>query len=339
MAGQQFIEACKEHPFIKITGLYASEKSAEKRYREVAAWQSENDIDEKIGDMIVKKVNEIENDLNNYDLVFSALPSEVAREIESKCAEKKPVFSTSSAFRYEEDTPLLIPEVNGNHASLIYEQKKKRGWKGFIVPGPNCTAVGLAVSLKPLLDNFGLKKVFMVSQQALSGAGYPGVASLDIIDNVIPYIREEEEKVQKEILKILGNGKESAKFKISCTCTRVNVKDGHLESVFVETEKEITPQLYIEAIENFNEKFSNEFKGLPSAPEKAIIVRSEPDRPQPRKDRNAGDGMSTVVGRIRKDEVFENGIKYVLLSHNTKKGAAKGSVFVVEYLRKKGLLE
>jgi len=202
--------------------------------------------------------------------------------------------------------------------------------------------MGLAISLKPILDGFGIKKVFMTSLQGVSGAGYPGVASLDIIDNIIPYIAKEEEKVQKEALKILGGYRDkkiiNASFSISCTCTRVPVIDGHTETVFVETEKTGSPDEYVKATDEFNHKFKKEFGDLPSAPERTIIVRKEENRPQPRFDRDIYDGMATVVGRIRKDEVFENGLKYVVLSHNTKKGAAKGEVMVAEYLYKKKIL-
>ncbi len=338
VAGQQFIEACNGHPWFEITGLYASEKSAGKKYSEAATWHQDGDMEPSIAAMVVKDVARIGDDLKQYDIVFSALPGEIAREVEEKCAKEKPVISTTSAFRYDEDVPIIIPEVNAPHIELVKKQAA-RGWKGFVVPGPNCTTVGLAVSLKPIFDEFGIKNVFMTSMQALSGAGYPGVPSLDIIDNIIPYIAKEEEKVQKETVKILGNGMKNAGFRVSCTCTRANVRDGHTETVFVETEKPCTPEDYKAAIGRFNEKFRKEFGDLPSAPKESIVVRVEDDRPQPRRDRDTNDGMSTTVGRIRKDDIFANGIKYVVLSHNTKKGAAKGEILVAEYLVKKGYVK
>ncbi len=342
VAGQQFIEACAGHPWFEITGLYASEKSAGKRYSEAAAWHQDGDMDPKIAAMVVKDVAQIGDGLKNYDIIFSALPGEIAREVEEKCAKEKPVISTTSAFRYDEDVPILIPEVNASHAPLV-EKQKERGWKGFVVPGPNCTTVGFAISLKPIYDEFGIRNVFMTSMQALSGAGYPGVPSLDIIDNIIPYIAKEEDKVNKETVKILGALKgrdvKNAAFAVSCTCTRANVREGHMETVFVETEKACAPDDYRAAIKRFNEKFQREFGDLPSAPKESILVRMEDNRPQPRRDRDAGGGMATTVGRIRKDEVFRNGIKYVVLSHNTRKGAAKGEILVAEYLVKKGIIK
>ncbi len=338
VAGQQFIEVCRNHPWFEITGLYASEKSAGKKYSEAATWHQDGDMEPGIAAMVVKDVAKIGDDLKQYDIIFSALPGEIARDAEEKCAKEKPVISTTSAFRYDEDVPILIPEVNVEHAGLI-ETQKKRGWKGFVVPGPNCTTVGLAVSLKPIYDEFGIKNVFMTSMQALSGAGYPGVPSLDIIDNLIPFIAKEEEKVQKETVKIFGNGTKNAAFRVSCTCTRVNVREGHTETVFVETEKQCTPDGYRKAIAKFNERFRKEFGDLPSAPGESIVIRNEDNRPQPRRDRDANNGMSITVGRLRKDDVFPNGIKYVVLSHNTKKGAAKGEILVAEYLVKKGYIK
>lgn len=340
VAGQQFIEALSGHPWFEIGGLYASERSAGRKYSEACVWHSPNPLAEEISEQKVLLLDNVAKELGQFDVVFSALPSEVARQIEGMCAKEKPVISTAAAYRYEEDVPVLIPEVNAGHADLIRVQQKSRSWKGFVVPGPNCTTMGLAITLKPIADSFGIKNVFMASMQALSGAGYPGVASLDIIDNLIPYIAKEEEKVQQEAVKILGScsgGKvANAGFRISCTCTRANVSDGHTESVFVETEKHAAVEDVPAAMERFNSECKKKFGHLPSAPEKTIIVKEEEDRPQPRLDRELGNGMSTIVGRIRKDPVFENGIKYVLLSHNTKKGAAKGEVMAAEYLHKAG---
>jgi aspartate-semialdehyde dehydrogenase len=280
-------------------------------------------------------------DATHLDIVFSAVESEVAEELEPKFAKTTPVISTARAFRYDEDVPILIPGVNSEQAEIINIQKKKRGWKGFISPQPNCTSTGLAITLKPIYDSFGIDSVIMTSLQAVSGAGRsPGVIALDILNNVIPYIPREEEAVQSEILKILGkydNGRiNPANIKLSCTCTRVDVTDGHTESVFVDTTKSCT-------VDDVKKAFANFGKGLidlklPSAPVNMIVVNDDPFRPQPRLDRNTQDGMATTVGRIRKDNVFVKGIKYVLVSHNTKMGAAKGAVLVAEYLNKKGYI-
>ncbi len=343
VAGQQFLEALFDHPWIEISGLYASERSMGKPYGKAATWHSPEILPDKVAEMMVKNIDIVVDELDQYDIVFSALPSDVAETIEGKCAAHKPVISTASAFRYKDDVPVLVPEVNAEHAPLIEKQKKERGWKGFVVPGPNCTTMGLIISLKPILDSFGIKKVFMTSLQALSGAGYPGHPGMDILDNVIPFINKEEGKVVIETVKTLGkydNGKvDNADFGVSCTCTRVATLDGHMLSIFVETEKECTPEDFKNAIQEYNAKCRETFGDLPSAPQETIIVKEEDNRPQPRLDRELGAGMSTVVGRIRQDEVYgKNGIKYIALSHNTKRGAAKGELLVTEYLMTKGYL-
>ena len=273
-------------------------------------------------------------------MVFSAIESDQAQILEPKFAQFVPVLSTASAFRYEADVPILIPGINFSQSALLNHQRARRGWKGYITPNPNCTTIGLAITLKPIMDVFGIRTVIMTSMQAVSGAGRsPGVISLDITDNVIPFISGEEEKVQKETQKILGSviGKtiQPARFAVSCTCTRVNVLEGHTESVFVSTEKPCQPEDIARVMREFNP-----FKGmgLPSAPEHMIVVHSDPFRPQPRLDRNTENGMATTVGRIRKDPALENGIKYVLVSHNTRMGAARGSVLTAEQLIRAGLI-
>jgi aspartate-semialdehyde dehydrogenase len=220
-------------------------------------------------------------------------------------------------------------------------QRKARGWKGFITPIPNCTTTGLVITLKPIYESFGVNAVIMTSMQALSGAGRsPGVIGLDILDNVIPFIAGEEEKVQRETQKILGNfagnSVNPAKFNVSCTCTRANVREGHTESVFVSTQKACEVNDVAKAMREYSGS-ANEVE-LPSAPKHMIIVHEDPFRPQPRLDRDAEDGMATVVGRIRKDNVLKNGIKYLLVSHNTKMGAAKGAVLVAELLIRDGYI-
>jgi aspartate-semialdehyde dehydrogenase len=276
------------------------------------------------------------------DIVFSAIESGPAKILEPSFAATTPVISTSSAFRYENDIPIIIPGINAEHIGLLDVQRRARGWKGFIVPQPNCTTIGLAISLKPIFQNFGIKAAIMTSMQAISGAGRsPGVLGLDIIDNIIPYIPGEEDKVQKETQKILGTIQEDvlipASFKVSSTCTRVNVREGHTESVFVSTEKPCDVSSVVQVLREFEGYFATQEK-LPSAPDKMIVVHDDPFRPQPRLDRDTDDGMATVVGRIRNDEVLENGIKYLLVSHNTKMGAARGAILTAEILLKAGYI-
>ncbi|HEX5417352.1 MAG TPA: aspartate-semialdehyde dehydrogenase, partial [Chloroflexota bacterium] len=278
-------------------------------------------------------------DPGRVDLVFSAIESDQARELEPAIARTTPVISTASAFRYEPDVPLIIPGINSGHARLIRAQQERRGWKGFVAPNPNCTTVGLAITLRPLVERFGVEMVLMTSLQALSGAGRsPGVIGLDVLDNVIPYIPGEEEKVQRETQKILGTLEGDrvlpAPFGVSCTCTRVNVAEGHTEAVFVSLSRLAEVAEVSDALASFVPDFAG--KDLPSAPRQMIVVREDPFRPQPRLDRTVEDGMATVVGRVRRDDVLRNGVKYALVSHNTKMGAAKGCVLAAEILATDG---
>ncbi len=289
--------------------------------------------------MLVSSIKEL--DAAKYDLIFTALESEDARTIEPQLAKETPVISTAAAFRYENDVPILIPGINDDHISLLAIQKKNRNWSGFIAPLPNCTTTGMAITLRPIMDQYNVQKVFMTSMQALSGAGRsPGVAALDIMDNIIPYIPKEEEKVQVETKKILGKIKQDAivasDIKVSCTCTRVPVLDGHTESVFIETKEPVTPEEIKKVMLEFSKLVT--IKDLPSAPKDYIIVHDDPTRPQPRIDREINDGMTTVVGRLRKDTAFDNGIKYLLLSHNEKMGSARGAVLLAELLRSKKII-
>src|SRR5206468_1910871 len=244
--GQEFVIALNKHPWFELTQIASSERSAGKKYTDalrdpstgILRWHNKEQVPEYVQDMILSTVEDL--DKKNFDLAFTALESSDAKVIEPSFARSLPVISTAAAFRYENDVPILIPGVNDEHAQLLNVQRKNRGWKGFIAPLPNCTTTGLAITLKPIMDKFGIENVFMTSMQALSGAGRsPGVIALDIMDNVIPYIPKEEEKVQVETKKILGgmnNGSIApASLKVSCTCTRVPVLDGHTESVFVET--------------------------------------------------------------------------------------------------------
>jgi aspartate-semialdehyde dehydrogenase len=286
--------------------------------------------------MTVKKIDEI--NAAELDLVFSAVESNAARDIETKFAKDVPVISTSSAYRYEDDVPILIPGINDEQSELLEIQKKNRGWKGWIAPLPNCTTTGLVITMKPLYEKYGVKKVMMTSMQAISGAGRsPGVSAMDVIDNIIPYIPKEEEKVRIETRKILGklkDGKiEPADIRVSCTCTRVPVIDGHTESVFIETEKEVDPKNAKETYEQYNKEIS--VLDLPSAPKDYYVVHEDPTRPQPRIERHVGDGMTTTIGRLEKEELFDHGLKYMLFSHNKKMGSAKGAVLLAEMLYKK----
>jgi aspartate-semialdehyde dehydrogenase len=335
--GQRFIQLLQGHPWFQIEVLAASERSAGKKYKDACNWVMESNLPKEIAEMQVANadVASVEK-AGDVDLVFSSLPGDLAGPVESEFAAFYPVFSKASAHRMEKDVPLIIPEINPDHADLIRLQQKARGWKGFITTDPNCSTIQLAITLKPLMQ-FGLRNVIVSTMQALSGAGYPGVPSLDIIDNVVPFISGEEEKMEAEALKILGafNGKfvQNADFKLSASCNRVHVKDGHLESVFIKLEEDPS----IEEIEAAFASFRGEPQRLklPSAPENPIVVRPEKNRPQPRFDRDTGNGMSVVVGRIRKDPIMT--FKYMCLGHNTVRGGAGAGILSAELLVAKGL--
>ena len=340
--GQEFVQSLKNHPWFEVTQIAASERSAGKKYVDairddsgIIAWDVGGEIPDYIKDMPVLTIDEI--NVAELDLIFSAVESQAAIDIETKFAKDLPVISTSSAYRYEEDVPILIPGVNDEQAELLEVQKKNRNWKGWVAPLPNCTTTGLAITLKPLFDKYGAKKVMMTSMQAISGGGKTGVSAMGITDNILPYIPKEEDKVKKETRKILGklkDGKiEDADIRVSCTCTRVPVIDGHTESVFVETEKEIDPALAKDTYEAYNKEIS--VAGLPSAPKDYYAFHEDPTRPQPRMEREVGGGMTTTIGRVEKEELFDNGIKYMLFSHNKKMGSAKGAVLLAEMLHKK----
>jgi len=340
--GQEFVLSLNNHPWFQVTQIAASNRSAGKKYLDairdpsgIIAWDVGGEIPEYIKEMTVKTIDEL--DVSQLDMAFSAVESEAARDIETKIAADIPVISTSSAHRYEDDVPILIPGINDEQAELLEIQKKNRNWKGWIAPLPNCTTTGLAITLKPLLEKYGAKKVLMTSMQAISGGGKSGVSAMGITDNIIPYIPKEEGKVKLETRKILGkliDGKiEDADIRVSCTCTRVPVLDGHTESVFVETTKDIDPVKAKETYDQYNKEIS--VAGLPSAPEKYYAFHEDPTRPQPRMERSVGDGMTTTIGRVEKEELFDHGLKYILFSHNKKMGSAKGAVLLAEMLYKK----
>ncbi|MFL5319551.1 MAG: aspartate-semialdehyde dehydrogenase [Myxococcaceae bacterium] len=346
LAGQQFISALQSHPFLEITGLAASPRNAGKSYADAVKGASGNSgwfVPEAMPQNIAK-MTVVAGDAvaaKDFDVAFSAVEADVARELEPRLAKDIPVISAASAFRYDEDVPLIIPPVNAQHAPLIHEQRKKRGYKGFIAPIPNCTTTGMAITLAPLEAAFGVQAVMMTSLQAMSGAGRsPGVIGLDILDNVIPFINKEEHKVEVETKKILGalegQNIRPHSMKVSCTCTRVAVLEGHTETVFVSLKKKASVQEVAACMREW--KGAAESQKLPLSPPRWIEVLDDPFRPQTRLDRDTHGGMATTVGRIREDSVLENGIKYVLVSHNTKMGAAKGAVLVAELLKAQGIL-
>jgi aspartate-semialdehyde dehydrogenase len=339
VAGQQFLASLPGHPLFEVVRLGASERSAGKKYGDAirdasgkVSWFAARPLAPELAALPVEDAAKMTAE--GIDLVFTAVESDAAKMLEPRFAEKVPVVSTASAFRYEPDVPVFLPAVNLDHAKLIDVQRKRRGWKGFVTPGPNCTTVGLAITLKPLDEAFGVERVVMTSLQSVSGAGRsPGVLALDIIDNVVPYIAKEEEKVEKETKKILGRfsgeGISDARMAVSCTCTRVNVIEGHTESVFVGLAKKAS----VDEVKATMRAFGREFVALklPSTPEHLITVSDDPYRPQPRLDRDNEDGMTTTVGRVREEPVL-GGVKYMLVSHNTRMGAAKGAMLIAEYL-------
>ncbi len=339
--GQRLIHMLRNHPYFEVTALAASDRSEGKRFSDACNWKLPFEMPEAVKDMILYPCRaEAGKPRIECDIIIASLPGDIALEAEgSFAAGGIPVISNSSAFRMPEDIPLVVPEINPDHLDVIPAQKKNRGYdKGYIVTNPNCTTIGLVMALAPLQQRFGLEAVMMTSMQAISGAGYPGVASMDILDNVIPHIGGEEEKVEEEPQKILGRFTgakiESAAFKVSAQCNVVAVQDGHLESVRVKLSKSATVEDLKEAFESFT-GLPQELK-LPTAPARPIIVRSEKDRPQPRLDRDAENGMATVIGRISKDTIFD--FKFTLISHNTIRGAAGAALLNAELLVAKGLL-
>ena len=329
--GQIFVQLLDGHPWFKTSVVAASERSKGRTYGEASRWRQSTPIPEAAAQMNVVDITP--KAVNDVDIVFSALPAAVARKAEEDFASAGyVVVSNASAHRMDPDVPMINPEINCSHVSLIEEQRRKRKWDGAIVTNPNCSTTVLSLALKPIYDEFGINSIIVSTMQAISGAGYPGVAAMDIIDNVIPYIVGEEEKMETEMQKILGSPSEPADFKVSASCHRVPTIDGHMEAVFVKTKKEADPNAVAEAMENFVGEPQK--LNLPSAPEKPVIVTKEKDRPQTRLDRMDGKGMSTVVGRIRKDPVL-NGVKFIALGHNTIRGAAGCGVLNAEYLKAK----
>lgn len=335
MVGQRFIQLLDKHPDFEITALAASSRSAGKRYEDATTWYLDDAMPESVKDIVVSETDpsSISNDV---DILFSSLPTENAAVVEPKFAEKFIVASNASAMRMEKDVPLVIPEVNHEFLDIIEFQQKNRGWDGFIVTNPNCSTIALTLTLKPIYDNYDINRVYVSTMQAVSGAGYNGVPSMAIVDNLVPFIGGEEEKMESETLHLLGtlDGLEvkPAQFGLTASCHRVAVLDGHTESVFIELDQDVN-------IDDIKNDMAN-FKSLPqeldlySAPKNPVIVKEEDNRPQPRMDRNADGGMAVTVGRLRKDPVFDNSFKYVLVGHNTIRGAAGASILNAELINK-----
>ncbi len=334
--GQRFISLLDQHPWFKVVALAASDRSVGQKYSEAARWVLNDPMPEYAREMIVVPATP---ECIDAKIVFSALHNEIAKDLEPQFAQAGfAVCSNASSYRRGEDVPLLLPEINADHIQLVKAQRQQRGWSGCILTNPNCTSTGLTVALKTLDDAFGVKKVFAVSLQALSGAGYPGVPSLDIIDNVIPNINGEEEKVEWEPRKMLGklNGSkvDLADIKFSVHTNRVAVIDGHTVCASVELARPADPEAAEAVLRDYRAPASA--RELPSSPRPVIEVRSEADRPQPRLDRLTGKGMTTVVGRLRGDPILD--LKFVVLSHNTIRGAAGGSIYNAELLVNENLL-
>jgi aspartate-semialdehyde dehydrogenase len=335
--GQRFVQLLDNHPWFEVTALTGSDRSIGQAYGAACHWILPTPMPEWAAGMEVKPSEPAA--AGDLQLAFSGLPASIAREVEPQfAAAGAAVCSNASAYRREPDVPILLPEVNADHAGIVPLQRQRRGWKGCIVTNPNCTSTGLTVALKALQDRFGLRKVFAVSLQALSGAGYPGVASLDIIDNVIPFISDEEGKIEWETRKMLGkfNGAqlELASFTVSAHANRVAVSDGHTVCCSVELEEKASVEEAQRVLQEYQPPEAA--RGLPSTPQPVIEIRTEPDRPQPRLDRDTGKGMTTVVGRLRPDPLFD--LKMVVLSHNTIRGAAGGAIYNGELLTAMELL-
>ncbi len=331
--GQKFVEWLDGHPWFEVTALLASERSAGKPYREAVNWIGADPIPEAIAERTVENAGE----LPDCDFVFSGLDASVAGELEARYARAGyPVISNARNYRMQDDVPLLIPEVNPGHTALIARQT----WgEGFIVTNPNCSTVGLVCALKPLVDRFGVEAVQVTTLQALSGAGYPGVSSLDALGNVIPYIGGEEEKLATEPTKLLGTLREGRieplRIAISAQCTRVPVLEGHLGCVSVRLREKAPVHEVRAALDGYESPL--EGMNLPSAPERLLAVFDEPAYPQPRRHAGLGRGMTVSVGRIRPCEVMD--VKFVTLVHNTLRGAAGGAVLNAELLVRQGYLK
>ena len=335
IVGQRFIQLLEHHPWFEVSWLAASDRSEGKPYAQAAQWRLKTAIPERVARMMVSPATPE----GAPKIIFAALDAAIAKEMEPQFAAAGcAVVSNSSALRMQSDVPLVIPEVNADHIPLIEAQAWRRASGGFAVTNPNCSAIGLVLALAPLHQRFGLETVVAVTMQAVSGAGYPGVASLDILGNVIPYIAKEEEKMEEETQKLLGKlngaGIIPAPFAMSAQCNRVAVEDGHTESVSVRLKKKAQPEEIIASWNDF--RAEPQHLRLPSAPEQPVMYLHGVDRPQPRLDVDSGAGMTTSVGRLRKCNVLD--WKFTILSHNTIRGAAGAALLNAELLKAKGYL-
>jgi aspartate-semialdehyde dehydrogenase len=335
MVGQRFIQLLENHPWFEIAWLAASDRSSGKKYGEAAKWRLEFPLPERIANMTVSPADPA----GAPKIIFAALDSDIAKDLEPKFAAAGcAVVSNSSAFRMHPNVPLVIPEVNSEHLHLIEEQSWRKESGGYMVTNPNCSAIGLVVALKPLEERFGIEQVFVATMQAVSGAGYPGVPSMDILGNVVPFIKNEEEKMQEETLKLLGRfeGHEVRPLSARMTahCNRVAVEDGHTESVSIKFRKPATREQILAAWAEFQPLAG---QGLPMAPEQPVEFAPQDDRPQPRLDRNRGRGMGVTVGRLRPCSLLD--WKFTVLSHNTIRGAAGAAILNAELLASLGKLE
>ena len=334
--GQRFIQLLQGHPWFEVEELVASDRSSGQRYADVCDWRVSDSMPESAREIRVKGLQ----DSIDSQIVFSSLPGGLASEVESRLAsEGKQVFTNASDNRMVPDVPLVIPEVNPDHVGLIDVQRKNRGWdSGLIVANPNCSTIHLVLALKPIWEQFGIEYAMATTLQAVSGAGYPGVPSLDMVDNVVPYIGGEEEKMESETLKILGTMTgdhiASAAITTSVQCTRVPVRDGHTEAVSLKLRKPASVDDIVQAFRTF--KGEPQELGLPFAPQQPSVVRDQADRPQPVLDRDAQNGMASVIGRVRECSVLD--VKFVVLGHNTIRGAAGASILNAELLVKKGYI-
>ncbi|HVP44490.1 MAG TPA: aspartate-semialdehyde dehydrogenase [Terriglobales bacterium] len=336
IVGQRLIQLLEHHPWFEVTWLAASERSSGRTYGQVARWRLKTPMPDPVARLTVSPAEPE----GAPRIIFASLDAAIARELEPRFAQAGcAVISNSSALRMQPDVPLIIPEINPDHLRLIECQSWRRASRGFAVTNSNCSAMGLALALAPIHKRFGLDQVFVVTMQAVSGAGYPGVASLDILGNVIPFIAKEEEKMEEETPKMLGsiNGAASvpADFKMSAQCNRVAVEDGHTESVSVKLRKPATAGQLIAAWRDF--RGLPQEKRLPSAPEQPIVYDDAPDRPQPRLDADRGAGMAVSVGRLRPCPVLD--WKFTVLSHNTIRGAAGAALLNAELLKVQGYFE
>ncbi len=327
--GQRFIQLLDRHPWFEFVAVTASQRSAGGLYGQTCQWVLDQDPPESVRGMPLRpSIPDLP-----ARIVFSALPSQIAAQVEPQFAQAGYlVCSNASAYRQEPGVPLIIPEVNASHLAMLGRQRQERGWQGLIVTSPNCTTTGLAMTLKPLQQAFGLRQVFLTTLQAVSGAGYPGVSYLDIADNLIPYIPGEEDKIQQETRLLLGQveggDRLPAEIGISVQVNRVPVFDGHTLSIAVQCARKPTPEQAIEVLQAF--RGPEIVRGLPSVPPAPLVVRSEPDRPQPRRDRMAGGGMAVSVGRVRPCPLLD--LRLVSVVHNTLRGAASGAILNAELL-------